>query len=52
LFQYRRALVENFSPWFFVAKNGAALLFAIVWLQIVRLSNKAIANLMARGSPT
>jgi hypothetical protein len=50
LFQYRRALVENFSPWFFVAKNGAALLFAIVWLQIVRLSNKAIIQTRKRNS--
>jgi hypothetical protein len=42
-FQYRRGLDGNFSPWFFVAKNSAALLFAVVWLQIVRLINQAIA---------
>lgn len=42
-FQYRRGLDENFSPWFFLAKNSAALLFAVVWLQMVRLINQAIA---------
>ena len=43
LFEYRKGLEGNLSPWFFVAKNSAALLLAVAWLQIVRLISKAMA---------
>jgi hypothetical protein len=36
---------EDLSSWFFVAKNGASLFLSIALLQLVRLTNKSVAEL-------
>lgn len=40
--QVRNYREEELSPWFFLAKTGTALVFSVVWLQIVRIMSKGI----------
>lgn len=50
LLQLRHASQDDYSPWFFVVKNSASLFLSIVWLQIVRIISKAIAQAVNNNS--
>ncbi len=48
--QVRNYREEELSPWFFLAKTGTALVFSVVWLQIVRIMNKGMNQAISHSS--
>ncbi len=48
--QMRNSREEELSPWFFLAKAVTALVFSVVWLQIVRIMNKGMNQAISHSS--
>lgn len=48
--QVRNYGEDNLSPWFFLANTGTALVFSVVWLQIVRIMNKGMSQAISYSS--